>query len=224
MNKPLNIFYHLLCINDGIERFTKTYDKIKKYKLLESTEKIFVNCVGENQLKFSESISHLPKVEIILGKNDKNESETINLMREFAINNDGFSLYLHAKGVWRSKTHLNRRNKVCGECLDSYIDFMEFFVIEKFYHCVEMLKTYKTCGCNLMRSKAGHSYYSGNFWWTRNDYIASLPECEDNRKAPEHFINAVGDSHKNLHTSLFGYPTNLKKVLPRDSYESKVDY
>ena len=215
MNKPLNIFYHLLCINDGVDRFTKTYDKIKKYKLLESTEKIFVNCVGEHQLKFSESISHLPKVEIILGKNDKNESETINLMREFAINNDGFSLYLHAKGVWR--TH---ENNICDECINSYVDFMEFFLIEKYYHCVELLKEYKSCGCN----KGGIRHYVGNFWWARNDYIASLPKCDDTRKAPESFICCGDGCHKDLFRPKIGWPDYFKKVLPRDSYESKVDY
>lgn len=215
MNKPLNIFYHLLCINDGVERFTKTYNKIKKYKLLENVEKIFVNCVGEQQLKFSESISHLPKVEIILGKNDKNESETINLMREFAINNDGFSLYLHAKGVWRS-----HEKDVCDECVNAYVDFMEFFLIEKHYHCVELLNKYKSCGCN----KGGTRHYVGNFWWARNDYIASLPKCDDTRKAPESFICCGDDDHKNLFRPKIGWPAYFKKVLPRDSYESKVDY
>lgn len=219
MEQPLNIFYHLLCVNDGVKRFKKTYDKIKKYKLLGSIEKIFVNCVGEQQCEFSKSISHLPKVEVILGKNDKNESETINLMRKFAIDNGGYSLYLHAKGVWRS-----HEPNVCNECVNSYVDFMEFFLIEKYYHCVELLKEYKSCGCALSKGRHASPHYAGNFWWAQNKYIASLPQCENNRKAPEDFIHPGGGGHKELFKPMFGWPQIFKKILPRDSYESKISY
>ena len=136
MEASLNVFYHLFCVNNGLEIFLNSYKKMENYNLLENVDNVFVNCVGENQAEFSKEIKNLNKVKINLGKNDKNESETINMLRDFAIdNNTGYSLYLHAKGAWRGSL-----KGINGAGIQSYVDFMEFFLIEKYYHCIDLLK------------------------------------------------------------------------------------
>ena len=141
---------------------------MENYNLLENVDNVFVNCVGEKQTEFSEKIKNLSKVKINLGKNDKNESETINMLRNFCIDNTtGYSLYLHAKGVWRcSLKNINEAG------IQSYVDFMEFFLIEKYYHCIDLLKENKSCGvcrCINHNNNKLSGHYSGNFWWARND-------------------------------------------------------
>jgi len=230
MEASLNVFYHLFCVNNGLEIFLNSYKKMENYNLLENVDNVFVNCVGENQAEFSKEIKNLNKVKINLGKNDKNESETINMLRDFAIdNNTGYSLYLHAKGAWRGSL-----KGINGAGIQSYVDFMEFFLIEKYYHCIDLLKENKSCGvrrCTYYNKElTGH--YSGNFWWARNDYIASLPKCDDTRKAPEGFINCGTQPGNTEHTDVV--PESLdkkiyrkkifKRRIFRKDYESKIDF
>ena len=231
METSLNIFYHLFCVNNGLEIFLNSYKKMENYNLLENVDNVFVNCVGEKQTEFSEKIKNLNKVKINLGRNDKNESETINMLRDFSIDNTtGYSLYLHAKGAWRSK-----QSNVNSAGIQSYVDFMEFFLIEKYYHCIGLLQENKSCGarrCINYNNNKLSGHYSGNFWWARNDYIASLPKCEDTRKAPESFINCGMQPGNTNHIDVV--PESLdkkiyhkkifKRRIFRKDYESKIDF
>ncbi len=231
METSLNVFYHLFCVNNGLEIFLNSYKKMENYNLLENVDNVFVNCVGKKQKEFSKEIKNLNKVKINLGKNDKNESETINMLRDFSIDNNGYSLYLHAKGAWRSK-----QSNVNPVCIQSLVDCLEFFVIEKYYHCVKLLEKNKSCGpvrCINYKNNKNSGHYGGNFWWARNDYIASLPRCEDTRKAPESFINCGIQPGNTEHTdvipdvnliSKIKHTNTKKRRIFRKTYESKIDF
>ena len=52
METSLNVFYHLFCVNNGLEIFLNSYKKMENYDLLENVDNVFVNCVGENQAEF----------------------------------------------------------------------------------------------------------------------------------------------------------------------------
>ena len=64
---------------------------------------------------------------------------------------------------------------------------------------------------------SGH--YSGNFWWARNDYIASLPKCEDTRKAPESFINCGMQPGNTNHIDVV--PESLDKKIYDKKYSNE---
>lgn len=187
-----NIFYHMFCINDAVKRFEKTYKKIIKSGLINNIDNIFVNCVGKNKNKYSSLIKNKPKITIKIGDHDKDESETLNLLRDFCINNNfGNILYMHSKGVTFPK---NEYKNCWSEC-------MQYFLIEQYDKCLSILKEYDTCGVHIQESLYWYnkdifcqgraytpenqlktkqqraSWYAGNFWWSKNLYISKLDKC-----------------------------------------------
>lgn len=222
-----NIFYHMFCIGDAIQRFDRTYKKITKSGLLDNIQNIYVNCVGEHKQEFMKNIIHLEKVKPIIGQHDKDESETLNLLREFSIKNpNGNILYLHSKGVTNPRH--NRRNSV-----QSWVDCMEYFLIEEYIECLNCLKEYETCGINYVqfndwshrKFKFSHtSHYSGNFWWARCCYLANRPECSNRNRwcAEMEFLQPALSKYKNLYNMptmspwrIYSYPVH------REAYTDK---
>lgn len=198
-----NVFYHMYCINDAVDRFIRTYKKIQLSGLINQIDNIYVNCVGYNKVKFAKNIQNMYKVVSSIGTYDKGEAETLDLLRDFCIKNtNGNVLYLHSKGVWRCKT--NQSLVVRDEILKSkprkvyisskqlqlniqtWVDCMEYFLIEKYNTCFEYLdKDYQTCGILFREDKhikGQPSLYSGNFWWAKNSYIKDIKPCQRNNR------------------------------------------
>lgn len=202
--KPTNnIFYHMFCINDAIPRFLRTYEKIKLSGLMNEIDHIYVNCVGYHKHQFGLKIKDKPKVIVNIGTYDKGEAETLDSLREFCIKNiNGNSLYLHSKGVWRCKTNQSlivrdellkskpRKVRIPEKQLElniqTWVDCMEYFLIEKYDKCLQYLNTsYDTCGILFREDKhikGQPSLYSGNFWWAKNAYLNTLKTCQRNNR------------------------------------------
>lgn len=75
--------------------------------------------------------------------------------------------YLHTKGV--SQQH----QKTANQNIAQWRQMMQFFVIEQWPKCMEALSTNSIAGVNWRTWPMPH--FSGNFWWARSDYVASLP-------------------------------------------------
>lgn len=181
-----DIFYHMFCVNDSVDRFSRTYRKIVDSNLINHVDNIYVNCVGSSKIDFSNQIKHLQKVRIIIGNHHKDESETLNLVLESAKKNKSRNtLYLHSKGCYRNY-HKNT-SEFTTKAVQSWIDCMEYFLIEQYSTCLDLLHSYDNCGINLLFGKdqtKGYRYcdgsgYSGNFWWARNSYISTLHYCSN---------------------------------------------
>lgn len=197
----------MFCVNDSLDRFNRTYIKIKESGLINEINSIQINCVGSNKLEYIQIINeNFPKTVTYAGFNDANESETLNLARNFAIQNkNGNILYLHSKGVSNTvQEHLNRKKAV-----DIWVNNMELYLIENYKECLNYLKTYDTCGCFLRDWKMS-SHYSGNFWWTTNSYLSTRPICEPNSKyfAEWFFLSPKFGKYKNL----IPYTRNLYRL------------
>jgi len=220
------VVYHLFCKNDGLDRFYKTYNKIKNSNLLRAINSLHVNCVGLYKKEWSDKISCLTKVRVHQNEYDKSEVTTVNLAKDLASkNSSGNTLYLHSKGAtnkW-SKGSLSQKK----ECIDAWVDFMEYHLIESYQLCLNLLKEYDTCGCNKANTNGqpfGVSntwHYSGNFWWARNQYLNSIPfSKKDHYLWSEALfisgINAKLGKHKEVARSEFIYPDILTKKLSID--------
>jgi hypothetical protein len=167
----INIFYHMLCVNDYKDRFDKTYTKIKESGLLDKTCNIFVVCVGSEKEKSAKHFSQYNKVTTYIGEDDTSETSTLIKMWEFCQSNDSKVLYLHSKGVTRPN----------NDNINSWIDLMEYFCIEKHEKCFKALKQYDTCGVNLSYEPMKH--YSGNFWWANSDYIKTRNKYDETQSS-----------------------------------------
>lgn len=78
--------------------------------------------------------------------------------------------YIHSKGTCCSRSTNNPPN---------WREFMNTFIVEFPSICINaLLDGYSTCGVNYRPYTNNTSippHYSGSFWWSRCDYIATLP-------------------------------------------------
>jgi hypothetical protein len=72
---------------------------------------------------------------------------------------------MHAKGVSRERFQ--------NPNVTDWRRLMEHFVVERWHDCLAALDDHDVCGVNWRSEPAPH--FSGNFWWARPRYLASLP-------------------------------------------------
>ena len=198
--KKINIFYHCHAINHWKELFEKTYDLIENTKLIDVVDNIFVNFDGYDYDYFK----RFNKINLIKNKNKfKSEATTLWLMQNYAKNNEGYSLYLHGKGVVYSKNIRLDWNSwvddlVYEDCylyenVGSWFDYMLHYNVEMWEECVKKLdEGYDTTGVQLYENPSKH--YSGNIWWANNNYIKNLAKVgEENRCDSEAWIGSGGN-------------------------------
>jgi hypothetical protein len=162
----IGIYYHCFCINDYEDRFLRTYEKIKRSGLLKQIEGIKLVCVGRP----TQQIIDLPKIETILCRsNCIDEAVTLNYI--YHTNTYDKFLYLHSKGV----TKLGNQN------VSSWVNYMEYFCVEKYQDRLIELQQYDVTGVNIQYHYEFTTslLYSGNFWWTTGQHIKTLSPCDE---------------------------------------------
>lgn len=167
MDLPIKIFYHMYCINDCFDRFIRSYDKIRDSGLLNRCDQIYLVLVGPNKDQIYNSVSHLYKVSVIKKDDDSSEKETLNLIWQMSQTEKFYGLYLHSKGVTR-----NDKYNYYGEHVDAWVEYLEYFCITKYKDCLLKIKEGNTCGVEIRKTPAIH--YTGNFWWSKSEYIKNL--------------------------------------------------
>ena len=109
------------------------------------------------------------------------ETPTINLLYQHSLQEDlDFNvLYLHTKGVKHNNNNVN---------VNDWIDYLTYFNITKYETCINYLQEYDAVGVNLQNGNV-ETHYSGNFWWTKSQYIKKLTKCEyKNYNSPEFWL------------------------------------
>ena len=205
----------MFCVNDALERFLRTYSKIQLSGIINEIDFIYINCVGKNKHIYSQKIYNLPKVNINIGDHHKDESETLNILRNFAIANPiGNSLYLHSKGASKQKSHkFNSIPKKEYEYnVQTWIDCMEYFLIEDYKNCLKILESYDNCGIFFVNPNHNKSAYAGNFWWATNKYLSTLNKCSkiSRHRAEYRFLIPHLSNYKELYSNyknfMYKYP------------------
>ena len=150
-------------------------DKIIISGLYENVEIIYINCIGnKNNFKTLEYLNK-EKIKILLNGIELNtfEISTQELLYDFSKKNHNYNiLYLHTKGV----------GKEVNECIEDWVNYMSYFLINKWKTCINQLQLNNTIGVDLRSEPTLH--YSGNFWWARADYISTLPSPTEFKKYP----------------------------------------
>ena len=147
---------------------------------------IFINNIG----KPIENKYNNPKIVITNYSEEHSlfEVPTINKLRSFSISNKGFNiLYLHTKGITRTEIEI-----------DDWIDMMLYFLINE--NAINQLKNKITVGCNYIND-GFPPHWSGNFWWAKSNYLATLPECGSKYQDPEFWLHQLNPTYFELHNS-----------------------
>jgi len=172
------IYFHICTINNWETIVKKLYHKIVESGLINIIEKIKITVLGDADKVIK--LLNEPKVEIIFNSTDNKiyERKCLLLLREHALKEDFKVLYIHSKGI------TPRANK---QSVHEWTDLMIYFVITKYYKCIEKLNEYDTCGINIEKINSSDvrnispligstDHYSGNFWWSKSCYIKLLPD------------------------------------------------
>ena len=178
------IYIHVCCINNWKEVFNKLYYNIKTSGLYDIVKSIKCNVLSEsnNVIDFFSGLND-DKLEVVGISNDLSlyETPTINLLYQHSLQeeSDFNVLYLHTKGVKHNNNNIN---------VNDWIDYLTYFNITKYETCINYLQDYDAVGVNLQNGNV-ETHYSGNFWWTKSQYIKKLTKCEyKNYNSPEFWL------------------------------------
>ena len=193
----LSHFYHVYADGDWEIPATKHFEELALSGLLDELDGIYLGVVGsrENRRKVKRALRH----QVVVEAGEGWEQVTLNKLRDFCQTDDGAVLYAHTKGAW-SRDELARQWRVS----------MTHDVVTRWRECVYALEKVQAAGPFWLRSDmpehSGHeSFFGGNFWWARSEYVAALPSLEtDHRHQAEGWIGLGKPSVKIMRE---GFPT-----------------
>ena len=162
------IYIHVCCINNWKDVFLKLYNAIKTSGMYDIIKGIKCNVLTNNYDALF--FANLDKIEVIGIHNNLNlyETPTINLLHEHALREDFYVLYIHTKGIKSNGSNQN---------ITDWVKYLTYFNIHKYDVCIKSLSEYDTVGVNLYIGNMYPTHYSGNFWWSKSDYIKKIHKC-----------------------------------------------
>ena len=157
--------YHIAMMGGWRRIVDEQSDRLIKSGLLDRTDKVFIGVVG-GDLKPSALRPELAAKAVISCHPDlkRYEFHTLKMLRDHAEGREFKAWYMHTKGASRK-----------DEGVKKWRNLMEYFVIDKFEHCIQKLSLCDVCGTNLRTEKR---YFAGNFWWSKSSYLSRLPKIE----------------------------------------------
>lgn len=168
--KNVSIFIHAAILDNCADRIYQYLKLIDTSGLLIKTTNIFICFVGDKNIPLDNKIfdiynKHNMITCLKVSENLKDyELPTLQFLYNFCIKNQDHNiLYLHTKNV----------GKQINLCIEDQIEYMLYFLINKWKNNIEILKDYDTCGVDLRKEPVVH--YSGNFWWSKASHIVKLP-------------------------------------------------
>jgi hypothetical protein len=161
------IYFHICCINNWKDVFNNLFNKIKDSGLYDIIKEIRCGILGNHE--FYDPLFTDPKINIFGMSDNLNQYElfTLNKLYEDSKKEKFKVLYIHTKGVRHNNQNIN---------VNDWIEYLSYFNIEKYKRCIELLDEYDTVGVNLTKENPIH--YSGNFWWSKSEYINKLEVCK----------------------------------------------
>ena len=211
--------------NDWKTRLERQVKRLTSSGLYESSNEIhlFVSDPTNTKRHEVEELLHeCPKIN--LNYTDKNYGEAYLALSKVdeigKSSRDCKILYFHAKGVFNKYRNFATKEidelKIRSE--ESWVDLMEYFLIDKWSCCVDKLNQNDTVGVSNCSD-----WWWGNFWWVTSDHIKKLTPFDQyytDRWTAEAWLHC---SHPELATIKF-YEFRHMNYDPLYSYLPKYFY
>jgi hypothetical protein len=172
---PVCIFWHIFIDQEryerGIKIIQRQFEKLKNSGLLDRCD--CVNICYVSTFDFPcENIKNHPKIKILFQTSFGYEGVTTTELKHYCDNEktNNLILYIHNRGITHNEDSPS----------EDWTIMMEYFVIEKWRESIKLLEDKYTCGCELWSHEHRINpedfifHYSGNFWWTRSEYVKLL--------------------------------------------------
>ena len=217
-------FIHVYQVNNWEEILLGQLEKIRKSKLLDAVDRIFLGVNGGFGLPQGLDFY---KVSLLyhIDKPNLYEALTFSCLRNISQVIDGEVFYIHTKGV--------SRNSPQGQ--SDWREMMEYFILTEWENCLLQLTKVDAAGCNWhlgegylgahRRHSEGvwiHPHFSGTMWWANTDYVKKLPDIYPlkSRFECEFWIGSRTPIIAELWNS--GVDHN-STPYPRSNYENKLN-
>ena len=162
----LTHFYHVFADGDWEIPVTEHLHALTVSGLLDTLDDLFVGIVGapENRARVRDAF---PAV-VVAEADEGWEQVTLQKLHDFSHKHEAKIFYAHTKGAW-SRSELARAWRVS----------MTHDTVTRWGECVHALEKVQAAGPFWLKSwepeHADHeSFFAGNFWWARSDYIRTL--------------------------------------------------
>lgn len=183
------IFWHILELNNWRLVVRDQWENIFSSGILNYIENIYITFLGSNIKELDWLLEKDKKITIKNYSRDNNHFERLclNDLLYWSKNNDGNILYIHSKGV--SRPH--------NPYVWGWRKLMEYYLINKHKICIDKLNNgYDAVGSIVINQGLTHHkildenhcyHFSGNFWWSKTDYIRRLSKIPENIQMNEHY-------------------------------------
>jgi len=166
MKKLNTAFLHIATIgNEYNEIANEIVDLIYESELLENLTKLYILVLGDGKL----NLNVTNNINIIYYSTDIRlyEYPTLQLIEDYALNNNANILYLTGIGV--TGRTLDRENKR---------KYITHFVIKRWKDCIKNLNdNYDCVGVDWSPNPLPH--FSGFMWWATSNYLKTLPKVSE---------------------------------------------
>lgn len=185
--RDIEVFYHLFIPpNESFRMWTWWVDEqitmIKKSKLHEIA---VVNMAITMPMYWNFDLNHPQYLSVLVtdyintrypfvnildirdtGESNIFEGQTLRFLHRACIERDVDVLYIHSKGYFSNTAHIS-----------SWRQVLNHFTIEEWHRCLKHLSRADVVGVKDLHSI--ENTMSGNFWWSKSEYIRKLPEPID---------------------------------------------
>lgn len=187
-------------INDWEERLTKQLERVKNSGLYDKADELHLfitdsDMVNEEKVKLIHE--KYPKYQ--LDYSNKNWGEGVMALQKVwdlgQEHEDGKILYFHTKGVFNKyrNFHTKEISNFKIECVEKWIELLEYFVIDNWDKCVEKLYEHDTTGVTNIGG-----WWWGNFWWAHSRHLKQLHRFKDYYNGSRWIAEAwIHDAHSN---------------------------
>ena len=163
-NTPIIGIYYISAIKHYKYRFDKQLNLLIMSGLYNNLTQLLCFVSGEYCEEVNNILKNYSKIKIISTSENLYEKFAINNYKKYIDFNTNYNIfYMHTKGVSHSINNM---------AINDWCDLCNHFTINKWRLNVELLTYYDTVGINLKKYPKKH--YSGNFWWSKSEYLLSL--------------------------------------------------
>lgn len=182
---PIYGFYHIYCANNWRQIFEEQIDRLISSRLADKTEYLYLYAIGtESDIEYikgslNNRISDC-KIEIERGSDPKRyEYPTLLKLYQKSQTDDFYCYYFHTKGSSNSAETLHwykgrgvKSLRQLQKNSRAWRRMMEYWNFDRYRLAISVLNQgYNAYGCYLKTIEGEGSYYGGNFWWSKSDFI-----------------------------------------------------
>jgi hypothetical protein len=200
----ISVFYHVFQAPGWEYIYQSQIHRLYSSGIVKNSNHFFIGVAGK------EPLPYIPKKANVKHHLDcSSEAPTLCDLHNQMMQNseDGIVMYIHTKGVHNKSLQT-----------DAWRLYMEYFLIDKWKICVDVLKLHPCAGVQLNTNPSLH--YSGNMWWAQSQHIRSLPSpCGESRSGCEFWVcSSLNKSHRSawcLHSPPDGMNLYASTIQPK---------